>query len=59
MKCLLKGSSKLDQLTIAEYFDVLARIDNHDGDGLATLTKRHNIRNPETNNGSSHPSLSN
>ncbi|KAK4235055.1 hypothetical protein C8A03DRAFT_46725 [Achaetomium macrosporum] len=47
---LVKDSSKLDQATTDEYNGILAQIDNYDGDGLAELIQRHDIRNPENNN---------
>ncbi|KAH6624919.1 glycyl-tRNA synthetase 1 [Chaetomium sp. MPI-SDFR-AT-0129] len=47
---LVKDSPKLDQTTIDEYNDILAKIDNYDGEGLTDLIQRHDIRNPENNN---------
>ncbi|KAK3906340.1 hypothetical protein C8A05DRAFT_40837 [Staphylotrichum tortipilum] len=47
---LTKDAPKLDQATIDEYNNILAKIDNYDGDGLAELIKQYDIRNPENNN---------
>lgn len=39
---------KLDDAVVAEYEEVLAQIDNYDGEGLAELIKKYDIRNPRT-----------
>ncbi|KAI1134396.1 glycyl-tRNA synthetase 1 [Hypoxylon sp. FL0543] len=44
-----KDSPKLDSSTIAEYNDILAKIDNFDGPELGDLIKRLDIRNPDGN----------
>ncbi|KAH9907611.1 glycyl-tRNA synthetase 1 [Xylariomycetidae sp. FL2044] len=49
MKGSAKDSSKLEEATIAEYNDILAKIDNFDGPELGELIKRLDIRNPDGN----------
>ncbi|EED18467.1 glycyl-tRNA synthetase [Talaromyces stipitatus ATCC 10500] len=39
---------KLDDATVKEYEEILAKIDNYDGDDLALLITKHDIRNPTT-----------
>jgi glycyl-tRNA synthetase len=39
---------KLDDAVVKEYEEILATIDNFDGDGLALLITKHDIRNPTT-----------
>ncbi|OJJ48802.1 hypothetical protein ASPZODRAFT_60297 [Penicilliopsis zonata CBS 506.65] len=39
---------KLEDAVVKEYEEVLAQIDNFDGDGLATLIAKYDIRNPAT-----------
>ncbi|KAL2286754.1 hypothetical protein FJTKL_06732 [Diaporthe vaccinii] len=41
-----RDSQKLSEATVAEHNDVLAQIDNYDGDHLGELIKRLDIRNP-------------
>ncbi|KAE9364200.1 glycyl-tRNA synthetase [Stipitochalara longipes BDJ] len=41
---------KLDDAVAKEYEEILARIDNYDGDELSSLIKRFDIRNPDGNN---------
>jgi hypothetical protein len=41
---------KLDDATIHEYNDILAKIDNYDGPGLTKIFKDHDIRNPASGN---------
>lgn len=45
----LKNSPKLDEETIAEYNDILAKIDNYDGPELGDLIRKFDIRNPDGN----------
>ncbi|KAI1775144.1 glycyl-tRNA synthetase 1 [Hypoxylon cercidicola] len=40
-------SKRLDDVTIAEYNDILAKIDNYDGSELGDFIKRLDIRNPD------------
>ncbi|KAL2145968.1 hypothetical protein VTI28DRAFT_5625 [Corynascus sepedonium] len=47
---LTKDSVPLDETTIDEYNDILAKIDNYNGDDLGELIKHHDIRNPENDN---------
>ncbi|KAI2602195.1 glycyl-tRNA synthetase 1 [Hypoxylon sp. NC1633] len=44
-----KNSSKLNESTVAEYNEILAKIDNYDGSELGDLIKRLDIRNPDGN----------
>ncbi|KAK1766847.1 glycyl-tRNA synthetase 1 [Phialemonium atrogriseum] len=44
-----KDSPKLEESTIAEYKNILAQIDNYDGNDLGDLIKRLDIRNPDGN----------
>ncbi|KAI5305029.1 Glycine--tRNA ligase 1, mitochondrial [Ascosphaera pollenicola] len=37
---------KLDDAVVQEYEEILAKIDNYDGEGLAELIKKYDIRNP-------------
>ncbi|RAO68506.1 uncharacterized protein BHQ10_004518 [Talaromyces amestolkiae] len=39
---------KLDDAVVKEYEEILAKIDNYDGDGLALLITKYDIRNPTT-----------
>lgn len=41
-----RDSQKLSEATVSEYNDILAKIDNYDGDQLGELIKRLDIRNP-------------
>ncbi|KAF2755549.1 glycyl-tRNA synthetase [Pseudovirgaria hyperparasitica] len=41
---------KLDDNTVREYEEILAKIDNYDGEALGELIKRFDIRNPDGNN---------
>lgn len=41
---------KLDDNVIEEYNSILAQIDNFDGDGLANLINKYDIKSPENNN---------
>ncbi|KAI9840091.1 MAG: hypothetical protein M1819_000284 [Sarea resinae] len=43
-------TAKLDDTAVAEYEEILAKIDNFDGPELAELIKRLDIRNPDGNN---------
>ncbi|KAL2201315.1 glycyl-tRNA synthetase [Corynascus similis CBS 632.67] len=47
---LTKDSLPLDETTIDEYNNILAKIDNYNGDDLGELIKHHDIRNPENDN---------
>ncbi|KAK5987747.1 Putative glycine--tRNA ligase [Cladobotryum mycophilum] len=42
-------SPKLDEATVQEYEEVLAKIDNYDGPELGELIKKYDIRNPDGN----------
>ncbi|KAI0402290.1 glycyl-tRNA synthetase 1 [Xylaria palmicola] len=44
-----KNGPKLDEATAAEYWNILAKIDNYDGPGLGELITKFDIRNPEGN----------
>lgn len=39
---------KLDDAVVAEYKEILAQIDNYDGDQLGELIKKHNLTHPAT-----------
>lgn len=39
---------KLDDAVVKEYEEILARIDNYDGDGLGELIKKHDLKNPSS-----------
>lgn len=39
---------KLDDAVVAEYEQILAKLDDYDGPGLEELIKKHDIRNPTT-----------
>ena len=39
---------KLDDATVNEYEEILAKIDNYDGDELGALITKYNIKNPST-----------
>ncbi|CRG88570.1 glycyl-tRNA synthetase [Talaromyces islandicus] len=39
---------KLDDAVVKDYEEILAKIDNYDGDGLAELITKYDIRNPTT-----------
>ncbi|CAI6333928.1 unnamed protein product [Periconia digitata] len=41
---------KLDDAVVQEYEEVLAKIDNYDGEELGLLMKKYDIRNPANNN---------
>ncbi|KAJ2005101.1 Glycine--tRNA ligase 1, mitochondrial, partial [Coemansia thaxteri] len=43
-------ATMLDDSVVAEYKNILAQIDNYDGEGLAALIATHAIRNPSTGN---------
>ncbi|KAI9844886.1 MAG: Glycine--tRNA ligase 1, mitochondrial [Sclerophora amabilis] len=43
-------AAKLDDALLAVYEDILAKIDNYDGEELGTIITQHDIRNPENNN---------
>ncbi|KAJ1854656.1 Glycine--tRNA ligase 1, mitochondrial [Coemansia sp. RSA 2703] len=43
-------ATKLDDSVVAEYQNILAQIDNYDGEGLGELITRFDIRNPATGN---------
>jgi glycyl-tRNA synthetase len=46
-----KGApQKLDNDTVKEYEEILAKIDNYDGPGLGELIQKYQIRNPDGNN---------
>lgn len=45
----IKDSQKLSEATVSEYNDILAKIDNYDGDQLGELIKRLDICNPVRN----------
>ncbi|KAI1258921.1 glycyl-tRNA synthetase [Xylariaceae sp. FL1019] len=45
-----KDAPKLDQAAKDEYNNILAQIDNYDGDALGELIKRLDIRNPDGHN---------
>ncbi|PNS17145.1 hypothetical protein CAC42_7199 [Sphaceloma murrayae] len=42
-------ATKLDDATVTEFEEILAKIDNYDGDALGELIKRLDIRNPTGN----------
>ncbi|KAI5293517.1 Glycine--tRNA ligase 1, mitochondrial, partial [Ascosphaera acerosa] len=40
---------RLDDAVVQEYEEILAKLDNYDGEGLAELIRKHDIRNPVSN----------
>ncbi|KAJ2797632.1 Glycine--tRNA ligase 1, mitochondrial, partial [Coemansia guatemalensis] len=51
--------TKLDDAVAEEYRNILAQIDNFDGDGLGELITKYDIRNPETGNAVTPPAAFN
>ncbi|KAJ9130811.1 Glycyl-tRNA synthetase-like protein [Coniochaeta hoffmannii] len=50
---------KLDDAVVKEYEEVLAQIDNYNGDELGALIKKYDLRNPATGAQPSHPAAFN